>query len=244
MTRTALIPFYSMEKAPDRFSLTLPWPVGVTRTVDHQKDYREWGIPWPIITCPRGRQKGHTHGPCLKAIKAPINKKGFVAWPLLRFQNKRDTVSVKNINKYSFTLQAREETQRSNDEVMRERWSLWPLFIKERKNEITSTQWMAPLEAILWNKETIQRHYSPLWAIWRSQKTRYLVGMSDPSYGMSGARIDHRKEMSPLCSSDCSNTKNPLSKSHWSVFGRPIGPSSNTPDFIISLLFDERILEA
>ena len=30
MTRTALIPFYSLEKAPDRFSLTLPWPVGVT----------------------------------------------------------------------------------------------------------------------------------------------------------------------------------------------------------------------
>ena len=231
MTRTALIPFYSLEKAPDRFSLTLPWPVGVTRKVDHQKDYREWGIPWPIITWARGDDKRAIRiWPLFGSQNSPNQQKGFVAWPLLRFQNKRNTASVKNSQQILFHLYKHvEETQRSNNEVLRERWSLWPFFIKERKNETTSIQWLAPLEAILWDKETLQRHYSPFWAIWRSQKDE-VSGRHVRSFLWNVWRSDRSpkgNESSLLFG--LFKHKESSSKSHWYVFGRPIGPSRNTP---------------
>ena len=122
---------------------------------------------------PRGRQKGHTHLAPVWKPKQPQSTKRLCGLASLRFQNKRNTASVKNSQQILFHLYKHvEETQRSNNEVLRERWSLWPFFIKERKNETTSIQWLAPLEAILWDKETLQRHYSPFWAIWRSQKRR------------------------------------------------------------------------
>ena len=223
MTRTAFIPFYSMEKAPDRFSLTLPWPVGVTRTVDHQKDYREWGIPWPIITWARGDDKRATRlWPLFGSQNSPKQQKGFVAWPLLRFQNKRDTVSVKHSQQILFTSTS--TWKKPSDPMMRSCVSAGAFGLcsskREKMKSPASNGWL-PWKPSCGTRRPFNATTHPSGPFGVLKKTRYLVGMSGPSYGMSGARIDHRKEMSPLYSSDCLNTKNP--------HPRAIGPSSDAP---------------
>src|SRR5262249_15913845 len=51
------VPFYNPLRSPLRDSISYPWPLGITHTIDREKKYREWGTPWPLVVFARGEGK-------------------------------------------------------------------------------------------------------------------------------------------------------------------------------------------
>ena len=52
--QVGMIPFFTTYRSPARDSTTWFWPLGVTRTLEHEKNYDEWAAPWPLVVFDRG----------------------------------------------------------------------------------------------------------------------------------------------------------------------------------------------
>jgi len=67
---------------------------------------------------------------------------------------------------YSDTVQKNTDTGKSLRRI-----DLWPLFTHRKDyNGNTRLQILAPLEPYLPNNKSIERNYSPLWSVWRSER--------------------------------------------------------------------------
>ena len=63
-----------------------------------------------------------------------------------------------------------------------QRTDLWPLFTAKRDhNGNERLQLIAPLEPLLPNNKSIERNYSPIWSVWRSEKNA-KTGSSSQSF--------------------------------------------------------------
>ncbi|PYK96714.1 MAG: hypothetical protein DME19_18805, partial [Verrucomicrobia bacterium] len=63
-----------------------------------------------------------------------------------------------------------------------QRTDLWPLFTARRDHDGRERlQLIAPLEPLLPNNKSVERNYSPLWSLWRSEKNA-KTGASSQSF--------------------------------------------------------------
>lgn len=168
----AVLPLFSMVRSPLRDSTTAPWPLGVTYTVDREKNYTERGIPWPIVVFARGENRNINRiWPLYSRARSDTLESTSYLWPVY----KRNRITSEPLDRrrtrimvflYSDVLQKNTETGGSS-----RRADFWPLFTARRDfNGDKSLQILAFLEPILPNNKSIPRNYSPLWSLWRSQK--------------------------------------------------------------------------
>jgi hypothetical protein len=168
-----LFPFYALQRSPARDSSSYLWPL-FSYTDDRQQQFREWGLPWPLIVFARGEGKTVNRvWPFYSHAYSASLESQFVLWPIYRrnrvysppFDRERTRILF---FLYSHVNELNEQTGQAN-----QRWDLWPLFIRREDRE--GNRWLqifAPLEPFLPHNETLRRNWSPLWSVWRSQKNQ------------------------------------------------------------------------
>jgi len=167
----ALLPFYSFLRSPGRDSTSYLWPLGVTVTDDRVRKYREVDAPWPLVVFARGEGKTANRIWPLFGYAGNTNLESrFYLWPLYK-QNRLHSAPLQRVRTrilfflYSDTTELNTETGKHKS-----RQDFWPLFTHRRDFDgSTKLQVLSLIEPVLPQSKSIERNYSPVWALWRSE---------------------------------------------------------------------------
>lgn len=167
-TNLFLFPTYLGTRSPE---MDHTWWFFFSHRTNRVKQFEEWAFPWPFLGVSRGPGKHANRAWPLwgKATNA-TQQSDFLAWPF--YIHKRSTTPTFERERYRFLYfgysDLREE-DRTRGEALRRR-DLWPLFTWRRDREgLERLQMLAPVEGIFPANKSIERLYSPLWALWRSE---------------------------------------------------------------------------
>ncbi len=171
-TQQLLLPFYSLQRSPQRDSSSYLWPVGLTYTVDREKKYHEWGAPWPLVVFARGEGKtANRIWPFFGQARTPILESDFYLWPLYKYNRAQAAPLDRQRTRILFFLYSDLSEKNTAAGTALERTDLWPLFTARRDHQGNERlQILALLEPILPNNKSIERNCSPVWSLWRSEK--------------------------------------------------------------------------
>jgi len=170
--RQALLPFYSYQRSPQRNSTTAPWPIGFTITEDRVKKYREIGAPWPFVVFTRGEGKtANRFWPLFGHAKTPILEGDFYLWPLYKYNRAHAPPLDRERTRIVYFLYSDLIEKNEATGTAMQRTDLWPLFTAKHDHDGNERlQLLAPLEPFFPNNKSIERNYSPLWSLWRSER--------------------------------------------------------------------------
>jgi len=179
----ALLPFYSFLRSPQRDSTSYLWPLGVTITDDRARKYKEVDAPWPFIVFARGEGKtANRVWPFFSHVASTNLESRFYLWPVYK-QNKIHSAPLdRTRNRILFFLYSDIVEKNTETGKSKTRHDLWPLFTHRRDFDGSSRlQILSVLEPILPQSKSIERNYSPVWALWRTEKNP-AAGRSSQSF--------------------------------------------------------------
>ena len=140
-------------------------------TDDRVQKYRQWGFPWPIWVKARGEGKHITRIiPFYNYGSNNLIVSRSYMWPAY-IKRTLDTgpalVTRTRVMLYLWS-EVKEEVKATGE--IRRRQNSWPLFTRQEDAEGSyRLQVFAPLEPMLPAGEVVERVFSPLWSVWRSQ---------------------------------------------------------------------------
>ncbi|MCX8091513.1 MAG: hypothetical protein N3I86_11410 [Verrucomicrobiae bacterium] len=177
----AVLPLYSSLRSTNRDSTTVLWPL-LTWTEDRERGYREWDAPWPLIVFARGAGKTTSRvWPFFSHAESTNLVSEFYFWPLYKYNRFQTPAMQRERTRWLFFLYSELAEVNWETGARRERRDLWPLWTWRRDfNGNTRLQLLAPLEPVLPNNKSIERNWSPLWALWRAE-TNPRTGASSRS---------------------------------------------------------------
>ena len=169
----ALLPIYSLSRSPNRDSTTYPWPIGYTYTIDRERQYREWGFPWPFFVVARGEGKNTTRiWPLFSRARDATKESTFYLWPVYKYNRVHVDPLDRERTRILFFLYSDVREQNTESGRTFRRKDFWPLFTSRTDFEGNHRfQALSILEPILPNSKSIERNYSHLWSLWRSEKS-------------------------------------------------------------------------
>jgi hypothetical protein len=171
MWQQGSLPLYWIERSPRRDSTTLLWPL-FSRVDDREKKYKEWDAPWPLIVMARGEGKTTTRvWPFFSQAHSPTLQSDFYMWPVYKYNRAQlDPLDRERIRILYFLYS--DVTDRNIQTGASERRiDCWPFFRHKRDfNGNERWQILAPLETFVSGSHKIERDYSPLWSLWRSER--------------------------------------------------------------------------
>jgi len=168
----SIVPLYVETRSPQRDSTSYGWPLGVTITDDRVKNFHEVGAPWPLVVFTRGVGKHTTRfWPLFSRASNTNLESNFYLWPVYKYNRLHSDPLDRERTRILFFLYSDiiEKNTQTGDFARRQ--DLWPFFTKRRDlsgNE--RLQILSLLEPILPNNKSIERNYSHLWSLWRSEK--------------------------------------------------------------------------
>lgn len=146
--------------------------LGWTSTTDREKKYHEVGAPWPLIVFRRGETANTSRvWPFYSYATNQYLESSWYMWPIYKYNRFHDgeTVDRDRMRIMFFLYSDTTERHLETGDVQRRR-DCWPLFInREEFNGNKRLQILALLEPFLSNNKSIERDYSQLWALWRSE---------------------------------------------------------------------------
>lgn len=229
-----VFPFYRSLRSPARDSTSYLPPLGLTITDDRARKYREVGFPWPIIVFTRGEGKTVNRiWPFFGQAKNVSLESDFYLWPLYKFNAIRGETLNRERTRILLFLYSRTEETNKETHAMKTRTDLWPLFTHHRDyNGNSRLQVLAPLEPLLPASKSIERNWSPLWSIWRSE--------NNPRTGESSQSLLwnlYRHEASPAARKGSLlfglfQYESAAEKRSWRVFYLPMTSSKNNSDHV------------
>jgi len=171
-----ILPLVAMERSQTRDQTTVLWPF-FTRIDDREKKYREWGAPWPLVVFARGEGKtANRVWPLFSRAHNDYLESRWALWPLYKANLVKPVPEENRFLERRFTrilfflYQDLRQTDTENGDFMWRKY-FWPLFTARRDwTGEERWQFIAPLEPLLRSSDSIERNYSPLWSIWRSEK--------------------------------------------------------------------------
>ena len=168
----ALIPFYSLFRSELRDSTSYLWPLGVTHTIDRAKKYEEWDAPWPLIEFARGEGKTTSRvWPFFSQARSQYLQDNWYLWPIYKFNRVTAAPLDRQRTRILFFLYSDVKEKNTETGAVRHRNDFLPLFTHQRDfNGNERLQILTVLEPIFPNNKSIERDYSPLYALWRSEK--------------------------------------------------------------------------
>lgn len=171
-TQRVLLPFYSLQRSPLRDSATYLWPFGFTVTKDREKDFREYGAPWPLIVFARGEGKTvNRFWPLFSQAHNSILESDFYLWPIYKYNRAQAEPLDRERTRILFFLYSDLIERNTATGAAFKRTDFWPLFTARRDFDGNERlQILALLEPFLPNNKSIERNYSPVWSLWRSEK--------------------------------------------------------------------------
>lgn len=168
--KSALLPLYSLLRSPKRDSTSIGWPF-FNWIEDRGKKYDEWQGPWPFVVVARGEGKTLTRvWPLFGRGHNDLLESSFFLWPLYTHRHLHSTPLDRERTRVLLFLFSQVEEKNTETGKSRGRTDLWPLFTHRRDFDgNTRLQILAPIEPILANHTSIERNWSPLWSLWRSE---------------------------------------------------------------------------
>jgi hypothetical protein len=168
----ALLPLYTLLRSPQRDSTTYLWPFGLTITEDRARKYREVGAPWPLLVFARGEGKtANRIWPLFGQARNPILQSDFLLWPLYKYNRAHAPPLDRERTRILFFLYSDLIEKNEETGTALQRTDLWPLFTAKRDHDSNERlQILALLEPFLPNNKSVERNYSPVWSLWRSEK--------------------------------------------------------------------------
>jgi hypothetical protein len=166
-----VLPIFSTLRSPKRDSTAVLWPF-FNVVDDRERKYHEWQTPWPLIVFARGEGKTTSRvWPLFSRAHNQALEDDFYLWPLYKYKHLRAGALDRERTRILFFLYSDVTEKNTETQAARRRVDFWPLFTSHRDfNGGSRLQILAPLEPILPNNKSIERNYSPLWSLWRSEK--------------------------------------------------------------------------
>ena len=168
---SALLPFYCKLRSPARDSTTYLWPLGLTLTDDRAKEYHEADLLWPVFVYARGEGKTATRfWPLFGVAHNKEHERGFYLWPIYKFNHVHADPLDRERTQILFFLYSDVRQKNTATGKSSHRVDCWPLFTKTRDfNGNSRFQFLSLLEPVFSKNISIERNYSQLWSIWRSE---------------------------------------------------------------------------
>ncbi|PYI83133.1 MAG: hypothetical protein DME26_15650, partial [Verrucomicrobia bacterium] len=165
-----LLPVYSVTRSPNRDSTTVIWPF-FTWIDDREKKYWEWEGPWPFVVVARGEGKTTTRvWPLFGRAHSDILVSDFYLWPLYKYNRAHSDPLDRERTRILYFLFSDLTEKNTETGKALHRTDFWPLFTHRRDfNGKSRLQILAPIEPILPNNKSVERNWSPLWSLWRSE---------------------------------------------------------------------------
>ena len=167
----ALLPAYDQFRSPLRDSTSVLWPF-FNYIDDREKKYHEWELPYPFIVFARGEGKTTSRvWPLFGRSHNAMQSSDFYLWPI--YQDRHLVSAPLDRERlriffflYSDLIQKNTETGKHLRRV-----DFFPFFTYHRDyNGDNRLQILALVEPFLPNNKSIERNYSPLWSLWRSEE--------------------------------------------------------------------------
>jgi len=170
-TNRMVLPLFARQRSPARDSTTVIWPF-FTHTDNRQLGFQEWGLPWPFIGWADGSGKTmRRFWPVWGATRTPSQERDFAFWPLYTHRHIRSAPLESERWRGLWFLYDHSYDRSTETGAERRRRDLWPLFSWRRDFEGRERlQVLAPLETLIKNNEAIERTYSPVWSLYRSEE--------------------------------------------------------------------------
>ena len=168
----AILPLFSATTSPLRDSVTAPWPLGITYTVDREKNYREFGMPWPAIVFARGdgKQTSRVWPLFGRAHNAKLESE-FYLWPIYKWNHVDSPPLDRTRMRIAYYLYNDVVDRNTETGQFKHRIDAWPAFAFRRDwDGSTRIQALAFIESFLPTSKSIARDWSPLWSVWRAEK--------------------------------------------------------------------------
>jgi len=169
-TNRTVLPFYSAFRSPRRDSTSVIWPF-FTSIDDREKKYHEWDGPWPFVVFARGEGKTATRIlPLFSRAQDAFLESDFYLWPVYKYNRVHSGALDRDRTRILFFLYSRVVEKNIETGKALTRTDLWPLFTHHRNfNGNSRLQILALIEPFLLNNTGIERNWSPLWSVWRSE---------------------------------------------------------------------------
>ena len=164
------LPLYATLRSPGRDSTSVLWPF-FTWVDDRGEKYHEWEGPYPFVVVARGAGKTVTRcWPLFSRGHDDSLESDYYLWPLYVHNHLHAGALDDQSTRILFYLFANVAEKNLDAGTGRRRVDLWPLFTYHRDyNGDQRLQILAPIEPMLPNNPGVERDWSPLWSLWRSE---------------------------------------------------------------------------
>ncbi|HXG46269.1 MAG TPA: hypothetical protein VNO52_01495 [Methylomirabilota bacterium] len=227
----AVLPFYSSLRSPQRDSTAYLYPLGVTVTDDRVRGYHEVGAPWPLVVFANGEGKTTRRiWPFYSRASNTNLETGWFLWPLYTYNRLHADPLERERTRVLFFLYSDTREKNTATGGERRRREMWPLFQHRRDPEGRERlQILSPLEPFAPTSRSIERNYSQVWSLWRSE--------ADPRIGARSASLLwnlYRRDETPetkklsLLFGLFQYESGPDSR-RWRLFYLPAGSSRHNP---------------
>ena len=147
------------------------WWMGFSHRTNRAAKYEEWAYPWPFLGHARGlgRYSNRIFPLWGKATNA-TQQSDFLLWPI--YTHRRLLSGTLDRERFRILFMGYSSTREEDTTTGRaaKRRALWPLFTWRRDSDGRERlQVLAPVEPAIPGNKSIERLYSPLWSVWRSE---------------------------------------------------------------------------
>jgi len=166
----ASLPAFVVTRSTNRDDTTVLWPF-FSWIVEREKQYHEWEGPWPFVIFTRGTGKTTSRvWPIFSQSHNATMESDSYVWPIYRYKRLHsDPLDERStrIAFYLYTGVTEKNTETGHEKLRRD---MWPFFTWRRDFDgNTRLQVLAPIESILASNRGIERNWSPIWSLWRSE---------------------------------------------------------------------------
>jgi hypothetical protein len=166
----AIIPFYVRYHSKNRDSTSVLWPF-FTWTDDRGKGYREHDMPWPFVTIARGPGKTITRfWPIYSKASSTNLVSNTYMWPIYKYNRIMSEPLDRERTRILFFLYSDTREKNTETGASARRVAFLPFYTHRRDlNGNERLQILAILEPFFPTNKSIERDYTQLWALWRSE---------------------------------------------------------------------------
>ncbi len=166
-----VFPLYNRLRSPLRDSTSYLTPFGLTITDDRLRKYQEVDLPWPFVVFAWGEGKTTRRvWPLFSQARSAQLESDSYLWPVYTYKRMRGETLDRDRTRSFYFLFSHTREKNLETGARKTRTDLWPLFTHQKGFAgQTRLQILALLEPLLPTNKSIERNYSPLWSLWRSE---------------------------------------------------------------------------
>ncbi|EEF60532.1 hypothetical protein [Pedosphaera parvula] len=167
----AIIPFYVRFHSKNRDSTSILWPF-FTWTDDREKGYREYDMPWPFVAIARGPGKTITRfWPIYSEAHSTNLVSNTYLWPVYKYNRILSSPLDRERTRILLFLYSDTREKNTDTGVYARRVAFLPFFTHRWElNGNERLQVLSLLEPFFPTNKSIERNYSQVYALWRSEK--------------------------------------------------------------------------